>query len=228
MVSCRNSSIIRSGTYCKRSCSFLQRGHTIILPRINLRFGFVFCLSTKHRIQINIPISYGKSYLISVIAHSSQLCYTEKMKTDQDIAWAAGLFEGEGCITTGGRPDRWQLLLTSNDFDVIEKFSEIVEVGTNSIVRRKIYEDGLRWQCSRRIDVLCVLTDFLPWLGNRRTLRAMEAIESLGKTLGLLPLSSIQHTPSNMDHKERVSSMQKSSRSLAMDRFYENQKNRDW
>jgi hypothetical protein len=49
--------------------------------------------------------------------------------SDADFAWAAGLFEGEGCICCGpsGRPVVFSLTLT--DRDVLYHFLEVVGVG---------------------------------------------------------------------------------------------------
>lgn len=47
--------------------------------------------------------------------------------TEAEIAWAAGLFEGEGTITTsGGRP---RLALKMTDVEPVQRFAEIVGYG---------------------------------------------------------------------------------------------------
>lgn len=43
-----------------------------------------------------------------------------------DIAWAAGLFEGEGCVHVAKRDGRINLSMQMTDLDVLEKFCRIV------------------------------------------------------------------------------------------------------
>jgi hypothetical protein len=117
---------------------------------------------------------------------------------ETDIAWAAGLFEGEGCISReggsrGGR--RWRLIIQMNDRDVVDRYREIVEqiaqhqsVAKTYIVNpRKYYRDGFDRQVSycykvaRRASLLAILTAFLPYLGQRRSAKVREALEELLK-----------------------------------------------
>jgi hypothetical protein len=52
-------------------------------------------------------------------------------RTDRDIAWAAGLFEGEGCLSFSTvRGERYpQAMLKTTDRDVLARFHRIVVVG---------------------------------------------------------------------------------------------------
>ncbi len=69
-----------------------------------------------------------------------------------DIAWAAGLFEGEGCFTacyqrkTGRR--YLHAVLVSTDQDVLERFHRIVGVGKiyPKAPRRPEHKPCWRWQ----------------------------------------------------------------------------------
>lgn len=45
----------------------------------------------------------------------------------EEIAWAAGLFEGEGCMTRSG--SQKVMRLVSTDEDTVRRFWEIVAVG---------------------------------------------------------------------------------------------------
>lgn len=48
-----------------------------------------------------------------------------------DVAWAAGLFEGEGCVFA--KPDKGRLRIVASldscDFDVLDRFAEVIGVG---------------------------------------------------------------------------------------------------
>ncbi len=97
------------------------------------------------------------------------------MSREADIAWAAGLFEGEGSITrTWGA--HLHISLASTDKDVIDRFREIAGVGGiggwQGEPPRKYthqwYADGEaadQW-----------LRTMLPYLGLRRTARAKELL----------------------------------------------------
>lgn len=88
-----------------------------------------------------------------------------------EIAWAAGLFEGEGCIYAGvrGAP---RLALSMKDRDVVEHFMAVVGAGT-------LYPDqhGMtRWQAGRLAQVHGILVALLPYLGERRSAKAEAAL----------------------------------------------------
>ena len=56
----------------------------------------------------------------------------------RSIEWAAGLFEGEGCMTWRDKEHkRPYLKLTMTDFDVVQKFAEIVNCGSLTSVDKK-------------------------------------------------------------------------------------------
>jgi hypothetical protein len=111
------------------------------------------------------------------------------MSRETDIAWAAGLFEGEGYITTNykGRSPSFGIGMT--DEDVVLRFTDIVGIDHKRIRSRPpgidkrtkvLYE----LRVNRREDVDRVIDMFLPYLGNRRRERAIRALEM--PNLGLL------------------------------------------
>jgi ribosomal protein S27AE len=101
----------------------------------------------------------------------------EPKATPEEIAWAAGLFEGEGCISAAsdGRP-RMTLLMT--DRETVERFGRVIGRGTvQKEVRGKIpahHKDKWRWYLGRRDDVGEVWALLSPWLGTRRRERGAE------------------------------------------------------
>jgi hypothetical protein len=106
------------------------------------------------------------------------------MNKETDIAWAAGLFEGEGCIMSSG-PSRYhgiQLTLNSTDEDVVRKFYEIVGVGNFSgpfmYKSSKMKKPQWRWQTAKQAHVLFVICKFFPYLSQRRKEKAVEVIRN--------------------------------------------------
>src|SRR4051812_22686949 len=104
--------------------------------------------------------------------------------TESEIAWAAGLFEGEGNIQFWRHPKghaQIRLSLTSTDEDVVERFHAIVECGsTRGPYRRKnkpSYKPYWVWSVQAFAELERVATLFEPWLGARRRQSLQEAIE---------------------------------------------------
>jgi len=99
-----------------------------------------------------------------------------------DIAWAAGLFEGEGTVTrTKGIP---RLALKMTDFEPVRRFASIVEVGKiygpygydykDKIVRKPF----LYWvaMADEAVEVALVLE---PWLCERRQQQIAGILEGV-------------------------------------------------
>lgn len=102
------------------------------------------------------------------------------MRGDEDIAWAAGLFEGEGCITKNkGIP---VLKLTMTDEDVVRRFGEVM--GTGSVTgpyenSKKLCENPkpLWWWAAYGMNALIAYSKLHPWLGTRRREQFVAASE---------------------------------------------------
>lgn len=99
------------------------------------------------------------------------------------IAWAAGLFEGEGSIiiltdATGCMSVR--LALVTTDDDVLTRFHEIVNIGemnANPPPKQSHWKQSYRWTAGRSAEVALLLEAFRPLLGERRTVKCDEALE---------------------------------------------------
>jgi len=104
--------------------------------------------------------------------------------TQVEIAWAAGLFEGEGCIYWQPKPSgRGQpsLQMRMTDEDVLLKFCKIVGRGK---VETKPYFQDVRstktvwvWHVRDVEGVRHVLGLLMPHFGNRRRAKAREVLK---------------------------------------------------
>jgi hypothetical protein len=98
-----------------------------------------------------------------------------------EIAWAGGLFEGEGTITlVGSKYKQPSLRLGMVDLDIVERFRDVVGVGAIYTERRPApRQDLYRWVTNRRSDCLRVVSELWPHLGDRRRARALEVLPEL-------------------------------------------------
>ncbi|HYY33714.1 MAG TPA: hypothetical protein VE693_09085 [Gaiellaceae bacterium] len=94
-----------------------------------------------------------------------------------EIAWAAGLFEGEGSIThVYGRT---QLRIQMADHEVLERFLKIVGVGKIYAPYTKPHRDGFNrkprwiWICEGPL-AHTIFRTLAPWLSTRRRERGRE------------------------------------------------------
>lgn len=98
------------------------------------------------------------------------------------VAWAAGLFEGEGCISTynnGQSAKRyWQLELRMTDEDIVRRLHEVLGVGSVYGPYEQKASTKPFWQLNvrKQEEVRQVLELLYPYLGERRRARADEAL----------------------------------------------------
>jgi hypothetical protein len=100
-----------------------------------------------------------------------------------DIAWAAGLFEGEGCFSTGKNTSKNSLTgrcsLQMTDEDIVKRFYNIVKVGT---INKRTFEnkkDAWTWTTAGFEKFLYIVSLFWKFLGERRKQRASEILNIL-------------------------------------------------
>lgn len=96
-----------------------------------------------------------------------------------DIAWTAGIFEGEGSIVFGqGRSVALSTQMT--DKDVIERMHQITRVGTvGGPYDYRGNKTTWTWRVHAMADVRLLLLIWYPLLGERRRSRALAALERL-------------------------------------------------
>ena len=99
------------------------------------------------------------------------------------IEWAAGLFEGEGCITWRDKDHKHpQLKLGMTDRDVGDKFKETVMCGSvhhDHSCRAEHWKPYYVWRTSAKRDVCNLLSKMLPYFGNRRAYKALNILDDL-------------------------------------------------
>ena len=120
----------------------------------------------------------------------------ENTRKQIEIAWAAGLFEGEGAICgtqkyhaiinqNGERRKagfRWWAVMHSTDHDVLRRFHAVVGAGKvygpYRDKRSDDYKPQLRWATNTLEDTQIVLRLLLRHLGERRSTKAIECLEA--------------------------------------------------
>jgi intein/homing endonuclease len=99
----------------------------------------------------------------------------------EDIAWLAGLYEGEGtCVEQTNYKGLYKIRISMTDKDVIERAQNIFN-GLGSIATSSKYDrkSVFHWSLSSKEEVQAFLAMVWPWLGERRKERAKEALISL-------------------------------------------------
>jgi len=119
--------------------------------------------------------------------------YDQFLERENQIAWASGLFEGEGCVfkaTTKNKHARLEIKLT--DEDVLQRFLKIVGYGKiyGSYWAKKSTKPYWSWQCNKDQETIEVLKLLYPYLGTRRKNRVKEicSIERLAEINAMPPL----------------------------------------
>lgn len=107
------------------------------------------------------------------------------MSLATDTAWAAGLFEGEGCISisrNGPAAGRVTLGMKMTDRDIVERFHKVIGCGVvyeDRWYRRRGQRPQFKWHAGARADVRNVMRLLLPYFGVRRAAKVEEALTFL-------------------------------------------------
>jgi len=109
------------------------------------------------------------------------MTFTAIVAKDPNVAWAAGLFEGEGCFSfgsgdTGNRSLR--AMITMTDLDVLEKFQSVVGMGT--IRKRKLnppHKQQWSWYINSFLEFQSLAVMLWPWLCSRRRAKLQELFD---------------------------------------------------
>lgn len=114
------------------------------------------------------------------------------LSSQAEIAWAAGVFEGEGSVSWNERNHQARFSMAMTDRDVMERFISIIgsrATLTMSKLRDPKYKTIFQWACLYdEFEPLCEL--FRPWLCNRRLNKMTEVLE---KRLALFEPRTCKH-----------------------------------
>lgn len=107
---------------------------------------------------------------------------------EAELAWAAGLFEGEGSIAENITDGRWRVTMQMQmtDKDVVKRFASVVGVGTitGPYQYNRKHKPTWRWAVTHRGKVETVLTAMYPWFGTRRQEKTRKVLQSGRAYLG--------------------------------------------
>ena len=113
-----------------------------------------------------------------------------------EVAWAAGLFEGEGCLTSSkGR--RIVATMVTTDRDVLDRFFAVVGLGVIEKNPRLPRQSSLAkkpqwvWKATSHQSVQALVAAFWDFLGERRKARAADVLRAAAQT----PRASRYRTP---------------------------------
>src|SRR5688572_7692289 len=107
------------------------------------------------------------------------------MSTSEEIAWAAGFFEGEGCFSSHWSQQRKttqhpnpNATVVNTDMSMLVRFQEIVGMGTLYGRRRHNpkHQACWTWRVGGSRDVRALYEMLRPWLSERRRARAEEVL----------------------------------------------------
>lgn len=120
--------------------------------------------------------------------HSGEGFHLAIQSNRSEVMWAAGLFEGEGCISSWRRKDthtpQLTMNLTSTDEDVVRRFHGIVGIGTVTGPHDRGHKPTWSWRASGFPSAQAVVAMLWDGLGIRRKARAKELLLA-GRGTGL-------------------------------------------
>lgn len=112
---------------------------------------------------------------------------TGALWTRENLAWLAGLLEGEGAFLITRRPHATAFRISANmtDGDVIRRVAEIA--GCGRIVgpveqKNPKHKPFYRWNVDRRRDAYALCVALYPFMGQRRRARIKEIAEAYRTT----------------------------------------------
>jgi len=101
--------------------------------------------------------------------------------TKINIAWLAGLLEGEGCFCKHSQAKSYNIKLVMTDEDVVRKAYLIAGYGTvrGPIFRNNSIKPCWEWVVSKAKYTLAIAYAIYPFMGERRSKKIIELINSI-------------------------------------------------
>ena len=103
---------------------------------------------------------------------------------EEEIIWAAGLFEGEGCLSYAASKDFWRIAVNMTDLDVVQHYASIFDLKVKGPYSQKNNRGtGVKWkdvytaQVAARDKVFEIVSAIYPYLGARRREKCDEFLQ---------------------------------------------------
>jgi hypothetical protein len=102
----------------------------------------------------------------------------EGRQVNCDLAWASGLFEGEGCFRVGYGNSRRGIKasVTSTDLDVLQRFADLFPFGKIRANRPTEHKQSYEWYCYSYESVQALGAMLWYGLGDRRRIKLTECL----------------------------------------------------
>ena len=103
----------------------------------------------------------------------------------QNVSWAIGILEGEGCFSIHKRSNRPNTISCAihcemTDKDTIESLQKVFHTGTICVRQgRENHKDSWIWSVQKQKDVFDILLQIMPSLSKRRLEKAQELFSYL-------------------------------------------------
>ena len=98
------------------------------------------------------------------------------------IAWAAGLFEGEGCIHFD-KQSLASVKISMTDYDIVQRFADIFDLKVNGPYSytgwRSHHKPCWVVKSKAQSKVRSILNELLPYFGSRRAHKALDILDYL-------------------------------------------------
>ena len=96
----------------------------------------------------------------------------------KSIEWAAGLFEGERCLSKVKDRPNYSLKLSMTDLDVVQDFADVFGLpvcGPYKGTNKPVYQVNLKSMSK----VYKIIEQMLPYLGIRRGYKALNCLDEI-------------------------------------------------
>ncbi len=118
--------------------------------------------------------------------------------TDAEIAWVAGIVEGEGSLQSR---QKVAVVVEMTDPDIIERLHALTGIGRvnhNQWKAKDHYKATSAWAVRRASHVVHIVLAIYPWLGNRRREAANAVLARLGHSADAAPSVGVEPTTSRL------------------------------
>lgn len=107
-------------------------------------------------------------------------------RTVRDLAWLAGLLEGEGCFSLAkghGPRHKITIQLSMTDEDVVRHAAEIAGVGASVKCYQRGGKDVFVWIVGKQNDAAALMMTLCPLMGERRQAKIRECLKAWRDTV---------------------------------------------